>query len=248
MMKTILGTSLTIVWLSAVPAVCAQETGSEWEGSVEFSAANATGNSETTNLGLGLVAKRKVGRFLNTITSAANFAESESLETQNNWLVAYQVDFDLDDRTYAYGRAQYEEDQFSGFDNRLFLGAGLGRFLIEQEGKVWKVEGGPGYRLSTIETPAPPVPAGFDEEESEFALYASSDFDMTIREGVDLTHDLASTYTQSNTTVTTTVGLVTQLTNALSSKLSYQVDYETDPPVGREDTDTLLKASVLFTY
>lgn len=248
MKKTILLTSLTMISFSIVPSAVAEEVGDAWEGSVEFSAANATGNSENTNLGFGFVAKRKVGRFLNTITSAANFAESESLETQNNWLIAYQVDFDLDDRTYSYVRAQYEEDQFSGFDNRLFLGGGLGRFMIEEEGRVWKVEAGPGYRLSTIETPAPPVPADFDDQESEFALYASSDFDLTVRDGVEFTHDLASTYTQSNTTVTTSVGLITQLTSALSSKLSYQVDYETDPPVGREDTDTLLKASVLFTY
>jgi putative salt-induced outer membrane protein len=225
----------------------AQDEDTNWSGSIEFSAANATGNTENTNLGLGAKAEKKTGRYTHNLSGGANFAETDGAESQNNWFVAYQLDAQLRDRTYAYGRISYEQDEFSGFENRLFLGAGLGHYIFQSDEKNWKVEGGPGYRLSKIEEPVP-LPADFEDEESEFALYASSDFDLTIREGVLFEHDLSSTWTDSNTTVTTTFGLSTKLTESLSSKVSYQVDYETDPPLGREDTDTLLKASLLFGF
>lgn len=246
-----------VLALPAMTGFALAADGSEgWDGSVEFSAANATGNAENTTLGLALEAVRKLDRYTHNFDAAINYAEATvtdgsgtevSEKTQDNWFVAYQLDMQIRDRTYGYGRVRYEQDAFSGFDSRTFLGAGIGHHIYEGEPKSWKVEAGPGYQITKLETPDP-VPAGFEDSQEEFAFYANSDFDLLVREGVHFSHDLGATWTDANTTLTTTFALTTQLTGSLSSKLSYQVDYETDPPAGREDTDTLLKASLLFGF
>ena len=241
-------TAAAVVLSVCLSPAYAQDGEENWDGAIEFSAANATGNTENTNLGLAAKGKRKTGRYTHNLAAAINYAETDDAETQNNWIVSYQLDMQIRDRTYGYGRISYEQDEFSGFENRLFLGAGVGHHIFQSEQKNWKIEGGPGYRLSNVEQPTPPIPAGFEDEQSEFAFYAASDFDITIREGVLFEHDLSTTWTDTNTTVTTVFGLSTKLTENMSSKIAYQIDFETDPPLGREDTDTLLKASLLFGF
>lgn len=230
-----------------VSGALAQEQTEGWDGTVEFSAASATGNSETLNIGLGAEGRNTIGRYTHLLKGAFNYGETEEVETQNNLLLSYQLDMQLRDRTFGYGRIQYDKDEFSGFENRIFLGAGVGHYLIERETMTWKVEGGPGYRYAQLEEPDP-VPMDFEDSESEFAIYASSDYEYLFREGVQFTHSLNTTYTQSNTSINTVAALTTKLTETLSSKVSYEVRYETDPPAGNENTDTLLKASILFGF
>ena len=225
----------------------AEEVTEGWDGTIEFSAANATGNSENTTIGVGLDSRNKQGRYTHNVDAYANYAESDGTEQQNNFGVAYQLDLDLSDVSYGFGRISYEQDEFSGFDYRVFLGAGLGRFLIQNNVRVWKVEAGPGVRFTRIEEPVP-LPPGFEDEETEVSAFANSEFDWTIREGVLFEHNLAATYADSSSTISTLFALSTKLTENLSSKVSYQVDFETDPPLGREDTDTLLKASLLLGF
>ncbi|GGD01410.1 DUF481 domain-containing protein [Aquisalinus flavus] len=239
--------SIVVLCAGAGQALAQEEDGEGWSGSVEFSAASATGNSETLNVGLATEVKNEVGRYIHLVKAAFNYAEAGEIETQNNLQLSYELDVQLRDRTYAYGRVQYDQDEFSGFENRVFVGGGIGHYLIEDEGATWKIEAGPGYRYSMLEEPDP-VPMDFEDSESEFAIYASSEYERLIREGVQFTHLLESTYTQSNTSLKTVAALTTKLTDSLSSKVSYEVRYETDPPAGNENTDTLLKASILFGF
>lgn len=242
-----------LVSLSPVMAESGEET---WDGAIEFSAANATGNAENTTLGIAADGLRVLGRYTHNLKGAVNYAEATvtnsdgetiSEKTQDNWFVSYQLDTQLRDRTYAFGRVRYEQDAFSGFDDRTFLGGGVGHHVFQEEGRNWKIEGGPGYQISTIAEPDP-VPDEFEDTQEELALYASSEFDILIRDGVSFDHDVYVTWTDPNTTLSTVFGLATKLTENMSSKVSYQVDFETDPPEGREDTDTLLKASLLFGF
>ena len=246
--RALFASSILVLSAGAGSALAQEEEAAEgWSGSVEFSAASATGNSDTLNVGLATEVTNEVGRYIHLFKGSFNYAEADDIETQNNLQLSYDLDIQLRDCTYAYGRVQYDQDEFSGFENRIFVGGGLGHYLIEDEGATWKIEGGPGYRYSRLEEPDP-VPMDFEDSESEFAIYASSEYERLIREGVQFTHLLESTYTQSNTSLKTVAALTTKLTDSLSSKVSYEVRYETDPPAGNENTDTLLKASILFGF
>ncbi|MEL7491437.1 MAG: DUF481 domain-containing protein [Pseudomonadota bacterium] len=220
-----------------------------WTGNASAGASLASGNSDNIAVGLGIEAARTHGVFTHNISADLDLASSnpdpndpasQRLQTQNRWFTAYQLDLAFSDRTYAFGRISYEEDAFSGFDYRAFGGAGVGHFLYKSEPFKWKVEGGPGYQYSLVDiTP---------EIQSEFALYASTEIDWLIREGVLFEQDVDATWTSPTTTVESLTSLSTTLTESISTSLSFFVRYETNPPLTRQNVDTLLKASVNYGF
>lgn len=220
-----------------------------WTGKASAGAALASGNSDNVAVGLGIEAARSHGIFTHNINAGIDLASSnpdpadpasQRVQTQNRWFAAYKLDLALSERTYAFGRLSYEEDAFSGFDYRAFGGAGIGHFLYKSEPFTWKVEGGPGYQYSLVDiTP---------EIQSEFALYASTEIDWLIREGVLFEQNVDATWTSPTTTIESLTSLSSSLTDSISTSLSLFVRYETNPPLERQNTDTLLKASVNYGF
>lgn len=211
-----------------------------WDGKINASAVFSSGNSENSAVGFSVDAAREAGNFVHNVTGFFDLGRSGGVTNQKRWGAAYQLDYQFGERTYAYGRISYEEDEFSGFDYRLFTGAGLGHFFYQSEPFAWKVEGGPGFRYSPIDLTR--------EIDQQFALYAASEMDWLIREGVTLEQDVNVTWTSPTTTVQSITALTTKLTDQLSTALSFEYRYETDPPDGRENTDTIARASLVYGF
>lgn len=213
---------------------------SPWDGKIETSALFSSGNSNNSAVGVLIDAKREGERFVQNFDAFFNLGASEGVLNQKRWGAAYKLDYNLTDRTYAYGRFSYEEDEFSGFDYRLFAGAGLGYFLFDSDPFTWKVEGGPGYRYSPIDDTR--------DIDQQFALYAASETDWLIREGVLFEQDFAVTYTDITTTLQSITSLSTKLWQSISTGVSFEYRHETNPPAGRENTDTIAKAAVSYGF
>lgn len=211
-----------------------------WEGKINASGLLSDGNSENVAGGLKVEAVRKAGPLTHNIRGFFDLGRSKGETNQKRWGASYQLDFDLGDATYAYGRLSYEEDEFSGFDYRLFAGAGLGHFYFDSETFVWKIEAGPGYRYSPIDATR--------EIEQQVAFYASSETDWQIREGVELEQDFNVTWTAPTTTFQTVTSLTSKLTDSISTGISFEYRYETDPPQNRENFDAIARASLIYGF
>ena len=213
---------------------------SPWEGKIEASALFSSGNSENSAVGILIDASRVSGSFVHNVDAFFNLGSSAGVLNQKRWGAAYKLDYTLSERTYAYGRIAYEEDEFSGFDYRLFAGAGLGHYFAKSDHFTWKVEGGPGYRYSPIDLTR--------EIDQNFAAYASSEIDWLIREGLTFEQDWNVTWTSPTTTFQSITSLNTVLWGDISTGISFEYRYETNPPLGRENTDTLAKASLIYGF
>lgn len=213
---------------------------SPWEGKVKAGASFATGNSDNAAVGVAIDAARTAGAWVHNVNAYADIAESSGVTNQKRWGAAYQLDYVFGERTYAYGRFSYDEDEFSGFDYRLFAGAGLGRFLYKSEPFTWKIEGGPGFRYSPIDLTR--------EVDQQVALYAASETDWVIRDGITFEQDFKVTWTSPTTTFQSITALTTALTDSISTGLSFEYRRETSPPPGRENTDTAARASVIYGF
>ncbi len=213
---------------------------SPWDGKVQASGVFSSGNSDNAAVGIAVDAARTSGKFVHNITAFFDLGSSNDITNKQRWGAAYQLDYNFGERTYSYGRVSYEEDEFSGFDYRLFAGAGLGHFFAKSERLKWKLEGGPGYRYSPIDDTR--------AVEQEFALYAASELDWVIRDGLVLEQDFNSTWTSPTTTFQSVTSLSTALTDSLSTAISFEYRYETEPPLGRENTDTTARASLSYGF
>lgn len=211
-----------------------------WTGKAQASGQLSTGNSENASIGILVDAKRSTQRLTHNFKGYIDLGESNGVTNQKRWGGSYQLDVNVSDRSYAYGRVSFDEDQFTGFDYRMFGGLGLGYYFKQADEFTWKVEGGPGYRYSPI--------ADSKEIDQSFALYASNEFIWLIREGVKFEQDVTVTWTEPTTTIESVSSLTTKIWGDISTGLSFEYRYETDPPEDSENTDTIAKASLIYGF
>jgi len=229
--------SLAFVCVTAAPALA--QTKPVWTGEGVFGAGITTGNTETTDLGAALKLKHDDGgEWTQAVELAAEYGETNSVETKNRIAAAGQVDRILDERLSIYGRATFERDEFSGFENRYFVGAGLAYKVVISEPTNWTLSAGPGYRIDEIRSTG--------ESEESFGASAGSRFSHALNETTVLTNDTDVIYADTSTQIVNSLALTFDLMGNLSGRVSYDVRYDTNPPVGFEDTDTALRFSLVY--
>ncbi|MEO1150027.1 MAG: DUF481 domain-containing protein [Pseudomonadota bacterium] len=211
-----------------------------WEGSVNLAAVTASGNADNAAVGFALNASRITGKFTHNVAAYIDIGEANSVLSQKRWGASYKLDYAIAERWYAFGRIAYDEDEFSGFDYRVAANSGVGYFIAKSDPFTWKVEAGPGYRISLIDAD--------DTRQNQFAFYAASDLDWAIREGLTLTSDIAATYTNATTTLEATHGLNATLWGSFTAGLSHYYRFETDPPADRVNSDNVIRATLGYKF
>ena len=208
----------------------------KWSGEGGLSAGVTTGNTETTDFGMAIDIARQTQIWKASIEAQADFGETDGEETKNRAFIAGQVDRQMNDRMYGFGRISYEVDQFSGFDYEVLNG---GR-------AVWTVEGGPGLKVderkSRMEDDVV-VPA---ETVESVSIFAASNYSFQFNENVVFTNDTDMLYAQESTQFVTISALTAKLTDALSVRVSFDVRHDTDPPQGFTATDTASRLSLVY--
>lgn len=212
----------------------------KWEGSASLGASFASGNSDNSGVGFNIDAVRAEGDFTHNVTAYANIGQANGVLNQKRWGAAYQLDYNFSERTYAFGRFSYDEDEFSGFDYRLFAGGGAGHFIRKSEPFTWKVEAGPGFQYSPVDDTR--------EVQSELALYGASDTVWVIRDGLKLEQTFNVTWTDPTTTFNSVSALTMALTDAIATGISFNYRYETNPPPGRVNQDTVFRANLTYGF
>jgi len=246
--------SAAVVALMGAPALAQEDApASGWTGEGSVTAGVTTGNTETTDLGVGIDVGREAGVWAFGVLATADYGETDGEETRNRFFLGGNVDRQLNDRLFAFGQASYEKDDFSGFDSRAFVGGGLGYDILVGEQTTWSVRGGPGIKIDEIKAIESedefgnPLIIPAMTEESVSATF-SSDFDYAFNDNVKFTNDTSALYAETSTQIGNIAALTASLTNALSARISLEVRHDTDPPLGFEATDTATRFSLVYGF
>ena len=239
---------LTLTAFSTIATNAYAQASYTGEGS--FTAGYTTGNTETTNVGVGLKLAREGTKWRQSGEFKVDYGENEGDENKNRIFTAAQLDRKFESpRWSAYGRATYEQDKFSGFENRTFIGGGLGYIAIDGDKTTWTLEGGPGWRFDEISerTSNSETIPGFRED--SFAFRAGSTFNYRFNENVSLTNDTNAVYAEASTQFQNGLSLTANLFNDISARFSFDVRYDTDPPSNKtEKTDTATRISFVYAF
>ena len=239
----------TTVFLSAASLACAQGEDTRWTGEGSFSAGVTSGNTETRDLGLGLKLAREQGQWRTAVEAFADYGEIDGAESKNRVFLSGQLDRKYSERTYAFGRASYEADQFSGFDSRVFVGGGLGHHILMGDKAKWSIEGGPGIKIDQVKPQTLPGPVVIPSETVEsFSVVGASKYTYAFNDNVKLSNDTNVLYAEESTQISNSLALAAALTGALSARLSFDVRHDTNPPIGFEDTDTATRISLVYAF
>lgn len=220
-----------------------------WTGEGSFGAGFTTGNTETSDYGLGLKGAREAGEWKASAEALADYGKTDGVESKNRAFLAGQLDRSFGERTYTFGRVSYERDQFSGFDSRSFAGLGFGHRILTGETTAWSIEGGPGIKMDEIaETvlPGPVIVPG--DTQTSFSVIGASKFAHSFNENVKLTNDTSALYAETSTQWTNSLAATAALTRGLSARFSVDLRYDTEPPQGFEQTDTATRVSLVYAF
>lgn len=222
-----------------------------WTGEGSLTAGISTGNAETVDLGLALKLNKAAGAWNFAAEGSYDYGEVEGVESRNRYLVGGQAGRDITDRLFGLGRASYEEDDFSGFESRLFIGLGAGYRIFKRDGLAWTIEASPGFRIDELADVVDPVTGAVvtpGTSEEAIGLRGASNFAYDFNERVGFTNRSNVTWTDETTQLTNTAALNSSLTEALSARISFEVRHDTNPPAGFEATDTATRLAIVYGF
>jgi len=152
------------VLVAAVPATLAQEEEKDtaWKDSAELSWVATSGNSETNTFGFRNLLKKQWARSMFSVDLGGLRASSTSITrvpvapdtdnpddyyvredeekstTAENYYFKTRYGRDISDRFFWYVGANWERNQFAGFDNRYVLEAGVGNTWFDVEDRTFR--------------------------------------------------------------------------------------------------------------
>jgi putative salt-induced outer membrane protein len=221
----------------------------DWTGKGEGGLVIATGNTETETANAKLLFANEVGKWKHQFGGAALYASSdEDGTTAQRWEAFEQSDYNFSARTFWFGAARYEDDEFSGFEYQAIVSTGIGRRFIDTD--VIKLVGTAGVGYKFFETRDAFDEAGVliepGDTDSEVVFRGTLDYDHQLTVTTSVLDRLVVEAGSNNTFVQNDIALQVKMTDVLALAVGYSVRHNTDPPVGFEKTDTLTTVNLVY--
>lgn len=211
-----------------------------WTGQSELGFVSTAGNTDTQTVNAKLKLVQNLTQWENTFSvEALNASESDETSAER-YQVNGQVDRRFDEKNFLFGRLNYEEDRFSGFDFESTATLGYGRQLIKTQTTSWDFEVGPGVRVVK-----PAIAPSEDEgilrlsTAYQYKFGSNSMFDQTL--SVDGGDDRV--ITRSITSLTS------KINNSLAMKVTLTVRQNSEPAqVTNDKTDTETAVTLVYGF
>jgi putative salt-induced outer membrane protein len=229
--------------LAAVPAYA------DWSGKGEAGLVIASGNTETKTANAKVQLANEVGQWKHQFGGAGLYASSDAEgTTARRWEAFEQTDYNFSPRTFWFGAARVEDDEFSGFEYQAIVSSGLGRKFIDSDVTKFTGTAGVGYKF--FETSAVFDDAGVlllpGDSDSEAVLRGTLDYDHKFTATTSLRDKFVVEAGSNNTFVQNDLALQVKMTDVLALAVGYSVRHNTDPPLGFEKTDTLTTINLVY--
>ena len=232
-----------------ISTLCMSAARADWSGKGEAGLVIATGNTETETANAKFQLANEVDKWKHQFGGAALYASSDDEgTTAQRWEAFEQSDYNFSPRTFWFGAARYEDDEFSGFEYQAIVSTGIGRKFIDTD--VTKFVGTAGVGYKVFETRDAFDDAGGLIEEGD------TDNQVVFRGTLDYDHQLTPTTSvldkfvveagADNTFLQNDLTLQVKMTDVLALAVGYSVRHNTDPPVGFEKTDTLTTINLVY--
>jgi len=229
--------------LVAAPAMAQSlEQPDHWSGEGAFNASYTTGNTTDTDVGVDLKAKHTGGLWMQSIEFSGDYGDENGVRNERDLTATAHVERILSKRWSVYLRGWWENNEFSGFGDRYFIGPGLNYKVFDEPKLKWSLEGGVGYKVDEVEA-TETAPARRVEEPG---IRVASKFRYDFNPQVALTNDTVMLYSNEYSLWINTVAITASLMGRFSARASYEVHYDVNALAGFEDLETTSKISLVY--
>jgi len=217
----------------------AEENVPQWKAEAELGFVKTTGNTQTESLN----AKARVSNERQFWKHELRFEtvrnEDSDRVTAERYFLNAKTSYKLNLVSYVFGRAQYEDDRFSGYDYQASLVGGYGYHIYDTEELKWNAELGGGMRENKFED-------GTSETEAIISL--ATDVNWKISSSANLLQELTIDSGDKRTISRSVTALSTKINSSLSSKISYTVKHNSKVPSGTKKTDTETAITLVYAF
>jgi len=235
-------------WHSAAPGSAtgqlatgiAAATAGKLSGEVALGGSRSTGNTETEQVNADIKLAYERGRWTTEVELDYDFASDADGISAQRLAAEAGTEYGLTERTFAFGVVDYVDDRFSGFEYEATIAGGLGYQVINSPDLGLKVSAGPAVRLSKNKVSG--------EKKSEPGARTEAKFRWRISDAAKFTNATVVTFGTERTISENSSALTMKIMGSLSGRLAYTYRHNSDPPAGKDGTDTLTVASLVYSF
>ena len=121
---------LAVMNLPAWAQDAEEETKGPWSGLVSIGYLSTSGNTDSTTFTGSAEVNWDGARWHHSALGRALGKSEDKVTTAEAYKAAYQIKFDLVERTYLFGLLDYNKDRFNSYDSQFFQTAGVGQRLL----------------------------------------------------------------------------------------------------------------------
>jgi putative salt-induced outer membrane protein len=215
-----------------------------WSGEATLGYLSTSGNATTESVSARLALDYTQTRWKNSFSASAINTSDSGVTRAERYTVGDKVDFNFDERNYAFGALEYEKDLFGGVRERTSETAGYGRHVLSGPVHHLDLEAGVGARQTEAQTVA--------------GVRGEQDRDLIGRAFVKYKWEISPTSTfgqtlkiesgASNTFSESVSELKLSVVGNLFATLSYTVKHNSEVPAGTEQMDTFSAVSLSYKF
>ncbi|APE28646.1 DUF481 domain-containing protein [Aurantiacibacter gangjinensis] len=220
-----------------------------WSGEGQIGGFQASGNSDEFGVTAALALEREGIDWEHRLRLSGDYRRQEGETSREQIFARYEPRYQVSERLFTYGLAQFERNVQQGFGERYSVSGGLGYRVLDSDDIELSVQAGPAYRVTNF----------LDGTSTDrIAALLGLDFDWDITDSLKLTQDTNATAETggevlvlvdgASTSILATTGLEAGLSDSLSARLSWTLDYDSNPPDGAVTTDTLTRFTLIYGF
>lgn len=215
------------------------EDADKFAGRVRFGYIAASGNTETRNMNGKVLMGWERPDWRHAFVASSIYSEDSEATIAENYHAGYKADRKLSGDNYLFGSLSWEQDEFSGYEERVAAAVGYGRRVLDSDTHLLDLEIGIGARRSDLVD---------DTEQDETIGRLAADYLWKFGENSDFSQQIAVESGSLNTYVESVSALTSQLMGELDLVVSYTIKRNSTVPAGLENVDTYTTVSIQYTF
>lgn len=197
----------------------------------------------SSDLGIGL----RYGTFdgVNGIDATASFVygETNGEETENQLSAGVDYRRNFGDQFFAFAKADLAFDRLAETvgetSQDIFVGAGVGYRIFNDNVSQWSIQAGPGYRIAEV--------VG-EENIEEAAAAVSSNYFRSLSDTSYVTNDTDVIYSEFSTTISNELALNVAVTDSMVLRTSLATAFDDAVDEDFEDAKNTFGVSIVYNF
>ncbi len=210
-----------------------------WTGNGELGGFISSGNTENRGLAVGITLGKETRSWKHAVRGIVDYQEDQGVTSRERHFAGYEGNWKFTPRGFAVLALSFEKDRFTGFTSRFTQAIGLGYRLVDTPAFQLAVDGGPALRQTRFVTGV---------SENVLAARAALNAKWVISPALTFTQTGTYYADNVNSSLLALSQFTAKLNGRLSARLSFQLNNESNPPPGRENTDTVSRATLVYNF